>query len=283
MTLEMRRRFYAEEIAATAALQSPALVDALASVPREQFLGAGPWTVRGEADFQAPPRRTPDADARHVYHNYAIALDEERMLFNGAPGLLAMVIDRLALQPGDRVFHLGPGTGYYTSLMATCVGPAGRVVAVEVDEALAAAAQANTAAMPWVDVHHGDGSTVPDGPFDAMLINAGVTHPLDAWLDALGERGRMIVPLTAAVSPTIGKGMLVRFARIPDDRSLEARTVTFVVIYNALVLRDEARARELGAALARNPLPPLKRLRRDQHEAGLGCWLHRAGCCLSTV
>jgi len=233
MTLEMRRRFYAEEIAATADLRSAALVDALAAVPKEQFLGSGPWTVRGEADFQAPPRRTPDADPRHVYHNYAIAIDEPRMLFNGAPGLLAMAIERLALEPGQRVFHLGPGTGYYTALMAACVGPTGRVVAVEVDETLAAAARANTAAMPWVDVRHGDGSTVPGGPFDAMLINAGMTHPLEAWLDALAERGRIIVPLTTAMS--------------------------------------------------RNPLPPLKRLRRDPHEAVPGCWLHRAGACLSTV
>jgi len=31
------------------------------------------------------------------------------MLFNGAPGLLAMAIERLALEPGQRVFHLGPG------------------------------------------------------------------------------------------------------------------------------------------------------------------------------
>jgi protein-L-isoaspartate(D-aspartate) O-methyltransferase len=282
MPLELRRRFYAEEIAATANLQSAALVDALATVPREQFLGAGPWTVRGEADFQAPPRRTSDADPRHVYHNYAIALDEPRLLFNGAPGLLAMAIDRLAPQPGESVFHLGAGTGYYTALMAACVGPSGRVVAVEVDDALAATARANTASMPWVEVRHGDGSADPGGPFDAVLINAGVTHPLDAWLDALSERGRMIVPLTVAMAPTIGKGLLAMLARRPDDRSLDARTLTFVAIYNALKLRDESIARELGAAMAKNPLPPLKRLRRDPHDPGLGCWLHRAGCCLST-
>ena len=59
MELEARRRFYAEEIEAISNLKTAALVEALASVPRERFLSAGPWTVRGEADFQAPPRQTP--------------------------------------------------------------------------------------------------------------------------------------------------------------------------------------------------------------------------------
>jgi len=282
MTLDMRRRFYAEEVAATSNLQSAALVDALASVPREQFLGTGPWTVRGEADFQAPPRRTSDADPRHVYHNYAIALDEARMLFNGAPGLLAMAIDRLGLEPGSRVLHLGPGTGYYTAVMAACVGSSGRVVAVEVDETLAAAARANTAAMPWVEVRHGDGSADMGERFDAILINAGVTHPLEAWLDALADRGRMILPLTVAMASQIGKGLLVLLTRTPASPSLDAKTVTFVAIYNALALRDESIARELGAAMAKNPLPSLKRLRRDPHERSLACWLHTDRWCLST-
>ena len=61
------RRFYAEEIQAIAGLKTPALVDALATIPRERFLGPGPWTFRSEADFAGgAPRQTPDADARHV-------------------------------------------------------------------------------------------------------------------------------------------------------------------------------------------------------------------------
>lgn len=43
LTLNQCRRFYAEEIRAVAGLDSPELVAALASVPRERFLGPPPW------------------------------------------------------------------------------------------------------------------------------------------------------------------------------------------------------------------------------------------------
>jgi protein-L-isoaspartate(D-aspartate) O-methyltransferase len=280
MPLEMYRRFYAEEIAAVSNLRNASIVEALASVPRERFLGAGPWTVRGDADFQAPPRRTPDADPRRVYHNYAVAIDEGRQLFNGAPGLLAMA--RLGLRPGDRVMHLGSATGYYTAVIAHCVGPSGRVVAFEVDAALAAGARANLTSMPWVDVQCADGSGPVEGQFDAMLINAGITHPLDSWLDALAEGGRVIFPLTVAVAPTIGKGPMILATRTADPLSFEARVAGFVAIYSAVGLRDEAMGPQLGAVMGKNPFPSLKRLRRDLHEPSAACWFHRPGGCLST-
>jgi hypothetical protein len=44
--LEAARRSYAEELRFTAHLDSPAVVAAFASVPRERFVGAGPWRVR---------------------------------------------------------------------------------------------------------------------------------------------------------------------------------------------------------------------------------------------
>ena len=69
--------------------------------------------------------------------------------------------------------------------IAECVGPAGRVVAYEVDEELAGEARRNLASRPWVDVRHGDATEPIGGGFDAILVNAGVTHPLDTWLDAL--------------------------------------------------------------------------------------------------
>ncbi len=286
--LELRRRFFAEEIEAVANVRSTHLVDALARVPRERFLPPGPWRVRGEGDVQARPRLTPDANPARVYHNVAVAIDAERQLFNGAPGVLATALDALELSPGARVLHVGAGLGYYTAVVAQAIGSTGRVLGVEVDAALAAAARANLTDWTWADVRHGNGTEALDASFDAILVNAGVTHPLTTWLDALAPDGRLVVPLTAtmpAMTP-IGKGLLV-CARAPkagvlvDRARWEARVLTFVAIYSAVGVREDDANRQLGRALRQNPFPPLKSLRRDSHDAGATCWMHTPGACWS--
>jgi protein-L-isoaspartate(D-aspartate) O-methyltransferase len=281
--LTVRRRFYAEEVQIAAGIRSACLVEALATVPRERFLPPGPWTFVAESDRGGPPRRSPDDDPRHVYHNVAIGIAPERMLFNGAPGVIAAAIDALGVGRGDRVLHLGSGTGYYTALIAQCVGPGGRVVALEVDERLAACAAANLAEAPWVDVRCADGSAPLHESFDAALINAGVTHPLDEWLDAVCPSGRIVLPLTFTMPAmgNIGKGLLLLLTATPDRGVFDVRVITFVAIFSAAGVRDDAINREIGKAFAAQPFPRLTKLRRNAHPRSDSCWLHAAGLCLS--
>jgi protein-L-isoaspartate(D-aspartate) O-methyltransferase len=285
MDLTLRRRFFAEEIEAVARLRSAALVDALAAVPREHFLPPGPWMVLAEADVTgsspAKVRETPDGDPARVYHNIGIAIDPARQLFNGQPGTLAPWIDALDLAPGGRVLHVGAGLGYYTAVMAHCVGPAGRVIALEADDVLAAEAGTRLASMPWVSVQPGADAGRIDGPFDAILVNAGATHPLWNWLDALTPGGRMILPLTATMPAmgNIGKGFVFLIRR--DAEGFEARLAGFVAIYSAVGIRDERINAALGRAMMAGPQRAVTRLRRDPHEETASCWLHDAAFCLS--
>jgi protein-L-isoaspartate(D-aspartate) O-methyltransferase len=265
-------------------------VEAFASVSREQYLPAGPWTILSEADMGAGPattRFTADADPARVYHNIAIAIDAGRQLFNGQPGTIGAWVDQLELRPGARVLHVGCGLGYYTAIMAHCAGSSGHVVAVEVDPDLAAGARRNLAAMPWVDVWHGDGSEKFGGTFDAILINVGVTHPLPDWLDALAEGGRLMVPLTVAVAAmgaTLGKGLALLVARDGLD-AWRARVAGFVAIYSAERIRDAARNDAIGRALAAGPAAwqRVAALRRDPHDPDPSCWLHGADLCVSAA
>src|SRR5947208_2819104 len=154
MNIEDLRRYYAEEIRAVANIQTDSLVAAFAKVPRENFLGAGPWQIANPDSWQALSpgakgggsyRTTADADPKHLYHNVLIAIDASRQLNNGQPGGLAMWIDALEIQPGERVLHVGCGVGYYTAIIAEVVGSAGQVIGVEVDQELAERAQQNLA------------------------------------------------------------------------------------------------------------------------------------------
>jgi protein-L-isoaspartate(D-aspartate) O-methyltransferase len=294
MNLDLRRRFFAEEIEAVAKLRSVALVDALAVVPRERFLPPGPWTVLADSDygasFSAPATRpTLDADPARVYHNIAVAIDPSRRLFNGQPGTLCAWIDALELKAGQRVLHVGSGLGYFTAVMAHCVGPSGHVVAYEVDEALAGAAATNLSDLSWVHVRHGDASQPIDpASFDAILVNAGVTHPLPQWLDALTAGGRLILPLTTSMAPpgqtsTLGKGLVFLVTR-DGAAPLSARALAVVAIYSAIGLRDAAMNERLAKAMMAGPMQwqGIKHLRRDAHDQAPGCWYHASGFCLST-
>jgi protein-L-isoaspartate(D-aspartate) O-methyltransferase len=283
LSLEDCRRFYAEEIQLAAHLSSSLLVEAFSRVPREKFLGPGPWQVvmpdmLGGTTQYVP---TPDADPRHVYHNVVIALDRSRDLSNGHPGTLATFIKALELAPGNRVYHLGAGTGYYTAIMAEVVGAGGSVVATEVHPELGPAAQKNLAGYPQVTMQATDGSQFDLGECDAMLINAGVTHPLPLWLDRLREGGRLVVPITVSMGlgPNLGKGVMLKITRRGNNYA--AQVVTFVAIYSAIGARDPALEPVLGKALATGALMKVKSVRRDQHAPEESCVVHGAAVCLS--
>jgi len=77
----------------------------------------------------------------------------------------------------------------HTAIMAELVGSKGRVTAVEIDPVLAAQARKNLSNYSNIEVVHGDGGRVDTGPRDAILINAGVTHPRQSWIDNLQSMG----------------------------------------------------------------------------------------------
>ena len=280
MSLDDRRRAYADLIASAAGVTTRGLADAFAAVPREAFLPPGPWLVIGERGAR---RQTPSADPQFVYDDVSVAIDAGRQLFNGAPAFVARMIDVLNLRRGARALHVGAGLGYYSAIIGHLVSAEGTVVAIEVDEGLSVQAQANLASMPWVTVACADGTAV-DGPFDAILVHTGVTHPQDAWLDALAPGGRLLLPLTVAIAgmgPTLGKGVLVVIERSADGASYRAEVLSFVAIYSAVSLRDEEIAARLGQAMRRTSFPALTRVRRDPHESSPDCWLHGERFCLS--
>jgi protein-L-isoaspartate(D-aspartate) O-methyltransferase len=284
MDLEAIRRFYAEEIEAVAGLRSQALVEAFARVPREQFLGPGPWQIMvpGAELTGGGYRTTRDADPRHVYHNVVVALDAARQINNGQPSGLASWLEALDLRPGDRAVHIGCGAGYYTAIVAEVVGPEGHVTGVEIDPDLASRARRNLAGRDNVDLVEADGATHAPEPSDAIFINAGATQPRAVWLDALRPGGRLVVPLTFSRTPDgIGSGFVLKVTR--EEEGYAARFLTPISIYPCLGARDETQNQRLRDGLARGTWGTVRSLRRDPHEPDGTCWLHGEGVCLSTA
>ena len=274
--LSQIRRRYAEDIRAASRLRSPALVRAFAVVPRERFLGPGPWQILS-TERGGGYRMTPDSDPRHLYQNVLVAIDPSRRLNNGLPSGIAFWLDALDLHTGDDALHVGCGTGYYTAIMAEVVGTAGRVVGVEIDAELAPRARENLAYLGNVEVLHGDGGEGAGASFDAIFINAGVSYLRDVWLDSLKPGGRLILPLTTDE----GKGGMLKVER--GEGGYAARFLSTVSVFPCVGSRDAESSRRLRRALAGGAPKSVKSLRRGGHEADGTCWLHGSGFCLSTL
>lgn len=109
------------------------------------------------------------------------------------------LVAALAVPPGARVADVGAGNGYLTFRLARAVGPAGRVVATDIDRsalaALAAARAEHPAEGAWVRVR----AVAPDDPglepgaYDLVLL-AEVDH-------LLPDRAAYLGRLTAALAP----------------------------------------------------------------------------------
>jgi protein-L-isoaspartate(D-aspartate) O-methyltransferase len=278
MMIEEARRWFAEEIRAVAHLSSDALVEAFARVPREAFLGAGPWLIARSFELASPYRTSVDADPRHIYHNVLVAIDPTRQLHNGLPSALAQWIEAAGVCPGDRVLHIGSGVGYYTAILAELAGPTGSVVGYEVDAALAARAEAALRPWPAVRVVAGDAGD-PGGPFDVIFVNAGCTQPRPEWLAALAPGGRMIIPLTIQV-PGLphGVGAMLRLDR--RDPRWPVAIVSQVGMYPCSNARDpasEAELRKLAGMIA--SVQPTAMV-VEPHDRGEACLVHLPGFCL---
>ncbi|WP_342394722.1 hypothetical protein [Sinorhizobium garamanticum] len=125
-SLDEIRAFHARMMAVASNSADERLERIFELVPREAFLGPGPWQIKVNRRYV----ETPSADPCFVYQNVLVALDVTKGINNGKPFLHAALIGAAAPKPGEMVIHVGAGTGYYTALLAMLVLPRGHVQAL---------------------------------------------------------------------------------------------------------------------------------------------------------
>ncbi|AND87767.1 MULTISPECIES: protein-L-isoaspartate O-methyltransferase family protein [Bradyrhizobium] len=221
--LAAARARYVERIAKRERISSKRLLEALAAVPREDFLARGPWRIKSEAARSY--RLTPDADPVHLYDNVLVAIDARRKLDTGLPSLWAHFIDLLDVGDKDHVVQIGCGLGYFSAVLSKIVGPKGSVRAIECDERLAARAANFLRAYRNVEVVQGDGCEDIGAPADVIIVHAGFSHPHPLWLQSLRPRGRLLVPLTQRDR----EGAVIRITR--RGKGFEAEPVQQIRIF----------------------------------------------------
>ncbi|MFO0995238.1 MAG: protein-L-isoaspartate(D-aspartate) O-methyltransferase [Alphaproteobacteria bacterium] len=109
------------------------------------------------------------------------------------PFIVALMIDLLEIESGDRVLEVGTGLGYQAAVLAAL---AERVYTVEIIEELAEAAVKRLACCRNVEVRIGDGrlGLPAEGPFDKIIVAAAPDLVPPALLSQLKPGGRMVIP-----------------------------------------------------------------------------------------
>jgi protein-L-isoaspartate(D-aspartate) O-methyltransferase len=153
-----------------------AVIDALASVPREVFV---PKQLRGVA-----------------YLDEDIDLGGGRFLLE--PLVFAGLLQAAAIKPEDIVLDIGCGTGYSSAVLARL---ASTVVAIECDDEWVVRAGTLLAGLAVDNVAVVKGALAEGdprhGPYNVIVIEGTVGHVPNALLQQLADGGRLVAVVTA--------------------------------------------------------------------------------------
>ncbi|MFD0013057.1 methyltransferase, FxLD system [[Kitasatospora] papulosa] len=190
---EQFRNALVDQIKADGHARTPAVEAALRTVPRHLFV---PETPLADAYANSPVNVKYDSEGTSIS-------------CASQPAVVALMLDQLEAQPGERILELGAGTGYNAALIGHLVGPSGHVTTIDVDDDLVEGARAHLAAAGATNVEaltrdgalgHAEGA-----PYDRIIATVGAHGIPHAWLDQLAEGGRLVTPqrLTGSVSRSI--------------------------------------------------------------------------------
>ena len=273
--LEALRKFFADLITAGAGVdrKNERIRAAFASVRREQFVGAGPWSIFTPIGYI----ETPTDDVSFLYQDVTVALEREGNINNGQPMLHALCIAALNVQEGETVVHVGAGTGYYTAVLSYLAGASGFTHAFEIQPGLADRARHNLESLPNVSVHCCSGSDTQLPQCDVVYVNAGATEPAQSWLDSLRVGGRLLFPLTG----TNNYGGMLMVKRV-ENRQFEARFICRAAFIPCTGARNEDLSQPLSTAFQTKDIASVRSLRLGT-PPDESCWFAGVNSWLSTV
>lgn len=158
---------------------------AFLTVPRELFVGDHFRRGGFEAVYRDQPLVT-KTDAKGA----AVSSSSQ-------PAIMAIMLEALRLRAGQRVLEIGAGTGYNAALLASIVGPAGRVTAIDIDpELISRARSALRRGGFQAHLVAGDGrqGVTKDAPYDRIIVTASTDAIPRTWWEQLSTAGLLEVP-----------------------------------------------------------------------------------------
>jgi protein-L-isoaspartate(D-aspartate) O-methyltransferase len=157
-------------------VRSRLVLDAMRAVPREAFL--------------------PENLQEFAYEDSPLPIEQDQTI--SQPYIVAMMIEALALEGGEKVLEIGTGSGYAAAVLAQI---AGSVYTVERIGQLAEKSASKLAELGYRNIHvlHADGTRGwPDhAPYDAIVVAAGGREVPESLKAQLKIGGRLVIPVGA--------------------------------------------------------------------------------------
>lgn len=196
-----RERMVREQIEARG-ITSPAVLEAMRSVPRHRFV--------------------PADQIRSAYDDRPLPIGEGQTI--SQPYIVALMTDLLGLNPADKVLEVGTGSGYQAAILSFLGAD---VYTIEIKKLLYDKTSNLLKQNDYksIKARHGDGyfGWAEVAPFDAIMITAAVDHIPPPLIAQLKNGGRLVLPLG---SP-FGYQNLVLVTKRGED--LEVRQITGVL------------------------------------------------------
>jgi protein-L-isoaspartate(D-aspartate) O-methyltransferase len=174
--IERQRMVEAQLRAPGRDIKSPRVLEAMASVPRHEFV---PQQVRKFAYRDQP-----------LPIGYGATISQ--------PFVVAFMTEQLDPKPAERVLEIGTGSGYQAAVLSRLVG---EVYTIEIVRPLAQRTAATLKRLGYnnVKVLTGDGYNgwPAYAPFDSIIVTCAPDHIPQPLIDQLKDGGRMIIPVGA--------------------------------------------------------------------------------------
>ncbi len=152
----------------------PEVMDAMASVPRHQFV--------------------PDYLRPHAYANGPLPIGNGQTI--SQPFIVALMTDLLCPEPDDVMLEVGAGSGYQAAVLSLLVS---KLYSIEIIPSLARDAAKRLKGLGYhnIEVRQGDGyqGWPEHAPFDGIIVTAAASHVPKPLQAQLRPGGRLVVPV----------------------------------------------------------------------------------------
>ena len=162
----------------------------------EQLISRGIRDPRVIAAMRKVPRHlfVTDEFRGRAYSDSPLPIGEHQTI--SQPYIVALMVQALELQGGERILEIGTGSGYEAAILAEVCG---EVYSIERIEELAARARMILSGLGYdnVSMHVGDGTLgwEEHAPYDAVIVSAAGPQIPRPLVEQLKPQGTLVLPM----------------------------------------------------------------------------------------